>query len=369
MRVGIGSYPVVSLADARSKARDLARDKSRGVDPVAERKAARQAARIQYQREREQRSRPVEERGDSFRALANEWLRRVHDEPQRRQATETRRYVENYLLPLHGKLAHEITRQEVVALVAAVERDNGGTTAHHTLKTIKAIYNWAIERGWCGGDVTIERNPADKLRSPRSPRESARNRRLSDAEIAAFWAACEAENGGYGKAYQFLLLTSQRLMEVLGARWSEIDLERRVWLIPAERMKMGREHMVPLTPQMLMLLASIPHVEGCDQLFPNRRDSDRSMTGDSRAKSRVDARMREALGDMPRWVLHDIRRTSATELQRQGVRAEVIEAVQSRDTATGTAAHYHLYQFENEKRQALEAWTRHVAALVVRKDG
>ncbi|WP_081590551.1 site-specific integrase [Blastomonas sp. AAP53] len=366
MRVGIGSYPAVTLAEARSKVRELARNKSRGIDPVAQRKAARQAARVQYQLEREQLSKPAEERGDSFLALANEWLRRVHDEPLRRQAAETRRYVEKYLQSFHGKVAGTVSRQEVVALVSNIERINGATTAHHALKTIKAIYNWAIERGWSGGGTIIERNPADKLRTPRSPRQSARTRRLSDAEIAAFWAACDAETGSYGKAYQLLLLSSQRLMEVLGARWSEFDLDQKIWLIPADRMKMAREHAVPLTQPMLALLESLPRIDGCDHLFPNRRSLARNMGSDSRAKLRISARMRKSLGEVPPWVFHDFRRTSATELQRQGFRGEVIEAVQSRDAVTGTAAHYNLYAFSEEKRKALEAWNNHVASLIGR---
>lgn len=364
MRVGIGSYPAVTLAEARSKARELARDKSRGVDPVAERKAARQAARLEYQREREQLSKLPEERGDSFHALANEWVRRVHVEPKRRQANEARRYVQKYLQSLHGKAASTVVRQDIVELVANIERINGATTAHHALKTVKAIYNWAIERGWSGGGVVIERNPADRLRSPKSPRQSVRTRRLSDSEIAAFWAACDAEKGSYGRACQLLLLTGQRLMEVFGARWSEIDLEANVWVIPAKRMKMAREHVVPLTLPMVALLESLPRIKGCDYLFPNRRSQDRSMGSDSRAKVRIDNRMREALGDLQPWVLHDFRRTCATELQKRGFQGEVIEAVQSRSAVTGTAAHYNLYQFADEKRQALEIWSGHVLQLV-----
>jgi integrase len=143
-----------------------------------------------------------------------------------------------------------------------------------------AFFEWLIERDH------VEKNVFARIRKPRNAK-NVRLRVLADDEVAAIWRASEAE-GIWALWIQLLILTGGRNMEVRGARWSEFDLDARIWTIPAERYKNGYPHTVYLTDAMLDILDRVPRYREIDFLFPARGNPDVPMSGDQKVKGRID---------------------------------------------------------------------------------
>jgi integrase len=159
------------------------------------------------------------------------------------------------------------------------------------------------------------------------------------------------------------MLTGQRKAEVAGARWREIDLERRLWTIPPERFKSDAVHVVPLADPAMALLAGLPRFAGGDYLFSSTHGR-KPVNGFSNAKIVLEQRLAEALGAEPeRWVLHDIRRTVRTRLSGLRVPDPVAEMVIGH-ARKGLARVYDQHQYLDEMREALDAWAMRLRSIV-----
>jgi integrase len=159
------------------------------------------------------------------------------------------------------------------------------------------------------------------------------------------------------------MLLGARLNEAAGARWSEFDFERKLWRVPAERFKSEREHVVPLTQEMLALLADLPRWPEGQYLFSVRRGKP-VRYGYSHAKAKAEALVAKELGDTPpRWVLHDLRRTVRTRLSELGVPSDVAERVIGHEPQ-GLLRVYDRHSYSKEIRQPLERWNARLRAIV-----
>jgi integrase len=162
--------------------------------------------------------------------------------------------------------------------------------------------------------------------------------------------------------------------------WPEIDQARKQWVLPGARSKNGLPNLVPLSATAMSIIADLPALPGqAGLLFTTTGET--PVSGFSRVKARLDASMldlmrRDAIeagdaGDavtLEPWVLHDLRRTAATGLQRLKFPTEVVEAVLNHQSGSkaGIVGRYQLYKFEKEKRVALEKWGRHLTAMLGR---
>jgi integrase len=151
-------------------------------------------------------------------------------------------------------------------------------------------------------------------------KREARDRGLSDAELRAIWDAAEAMGYPYGPCIRLLVLTGQREREVADMRWSEADFDRRLWTIPAARMKGGRAHEVPLAPAAAALLEALPRFTGECVFTTTGRE--KPINGFGKAKVRIDK-----LSGVGGWVFHDLRRTMRTHLSALPVQDLVRELV------------------------------------------
>src|SRR5262249_18417995 len=173
----------------------------------------------------------------------------------------------------------------------------------------------------------------------------------------------------YGALYRLLVLTGLRLGEVCGARWSEFDLDRREWTIPAARMKKTRvgakPFILPLTDAMMEVLSSVPRFNSGDCLFSlSFGKSSVRVDAFSHVKSELDALMREELnGALPDFVNHDVRRTVRTHLLALRIAEEVREAVLAH-TRSGIKGTYDHHQYLDEKREALTLWNARLRSIV-----
>jgi integrase len=336
----IGQYPSVSLKTARERAGE-ARDKvAEGVDPGAEKKASRAAALI-----------PAI---DLAEAVVKQF---VSHYAKRQLKASTAREVERILVreivqPWRGRRLSQISRSDIHVLLDDIVARGSPVTGNRTLAWLRRMCSWAIERG------LIIANPFAGIKPPAA--ETARDRVLSDDELRAVWEAADALEPVYAGFIKLLILTGQRLREVSELEWKEIDLDAKLWTLPGVRAKNSIEHVIPLSDQAVDILKALPRIAGSDFVFTiNGRNPIR---GIHQVKRRID----KLAPPMPPWVLHDIRRTGASGMARLGINLPVIEKLLNHVSGSfaGIVGVYQRHSFSDEKRVAMQAWARHLEAIV-----
>jgi integrase len=228
---------------------------------------------------------------------------------------------------------------------------------------LSAFFSWAIPRLSFLAD-----NPCRLAARPPKPRP--RSRILSEQELSDLWCVLGQEAPLWNNAIKLILLTGQRRGEVFDADWNEFDLNRHLWTIPASRSKNGREHRVPLSAPAIEIIQGIPKGASA-KLFPARGHPNRGASGFSKAMKRINKSVHAITNREANFTLHDLRRTVATGLQRLGVKLEVTEAVLNHVSGSrdGIVGIYQRYQFEDEKRIALDRWAIELAAIVDSRSG
>jgi integrase len=196
------------------------------------------------------------------------------------------------------------------------------------------------------------------------PRQGAvvrRDRVLSDAELALVWRAAVETGWPFGPVFRLLILTGARRDEIGGLRWSEIEADKIN--LKGARTKNGEPRTIPLSPAAAELLNALPRLRASDLVFTTTGTT--SISGWSRAKTLLDKSIAET-APVASWRLHDLRRSVATGMQRLGVSLQTIEAVLGHisGSRSGVVGTYQRHSFEAEARAALEAWARHIDAIV-----
>ena len=321
-RLKLGTYPRVSLADARTLGLEAMRQVDQGIDPSLRRRQL-----------------------DWRVANVCEDFIRQHARPRNSSWREAERILQRELVAAHGQCdIRDIRRADVIELMdAAIERGSA-YQANRILSHIRKLLNWSLERG------IIDATPIAGLKAP--TRERSRDRVLDDHEITAVLRACAGDVYPYRQFTPMLLATAQRRGEVAAMRWSEIDIAAKTWVIPAERSKNGKPHVVPLNDFALALLADIPRfADGCDLVFTTTTTT--PISGFSKGIRRVHERSKTS-----QWRFHDARRTAASGMARAGVSPHVIEKVLNHisGSISGVAAIYNRWSHDPEKRAALDAW-------------
>ena len=184
-----------------------------------------------------------------------------------------------------------------------------------------------------------------------------RQRVLSDAELAAVWSNSRTLGYPFGPLYQLLLLTGARKSEVAGARWSEVDLKKKLWTVPPERFKSNASHLVPLSDAAVAIIEALPRFTKGDHLFTTTY-GEKPVGGFSKAKVRLDKLMSAAP-----WVIHDIRRTVRTRLASLRISDLVAEMVIGHGRK-GIQRVYDQHTYEPEMREALELWAARLRDIV-----
>lgn len=247
--LGLGSASLVSLAQAREAALENRRIARAGGDPVAERKNARETP--------------------TFREAAIEAHKELtFKNPKDRKAFLTN--LESYAFPRFGSLlVSDVTGSDVRAAVMAI-RDKKPEVARKLILRISAVFKWAI-----GNEFRTDNPSITKvLAIPRTDKRKSHRKALPYSEVAGCIAAVKASGAWMATklAFEFLVLTASRSGEVRGAKWDEIDLEARRWTVPADRMKMKKEHVVPLSPRALEVLEEAEKLRDASNLiFPSVR--------------------------------------------------------------------------------------------------
>lgn len=346
-RMTLGGYPVLSLADARQRARDMLAAASEGRDPAEEVRAAKAP-------------KPADDR-DKVRTLFGQYDKRHLS--KLKSGAVVRRELERFVVAEWGERdIHDITKRDVIDLLDDIADSGRIVTANRIRAYLNKFLNWAVER-----DI-ISASPATGVKPV--AKEASRDRVLTDDEIRWFWLACEAEGFPWGPLAKVLLLTGQRLNEA--AQMTDREAKGDLWHLSAERTKNGRAHDVPLSGAVQAVLGAIERIEGrAGYIFTTTGHS--PVSGFFKARAHLAGAM-EAIAakergepvEIPRWTFHDLRRTTATGMARLGIAVRVTEAVLNHISGTGggIVAVYQRHDYADEKRQALDAWGSYVMQLV-----
>jgi integrase len=352
-------------------ARDLARASmtkaQQGIDPVEERERdageARAAAEAELARQR-----------DTVDAVIDRYLGHYAEKRMRPDYfRETKRTLLREVKPALGsKPIREITRRDVRELLEEVSGRGAPIMANRVLAYLRAMLNWAV------ANDLMESNPSAGLKMPAPAVD--RDRALDDDESRLFWLACGDIGWPFGPLFKLLLLTVQRRDEVGDARWPEFELDKAIWTLPRERSKNGKAHLIHLSPLAIEIITTLPKIGTAGYLFTTNGET--PVSGFSRATDRLRAAMltrRQAelteegsdtaeieQAVIEPFTLHDLRRTAATGMAGLGIAHHVIDKALNHASGTirGVAAVYNRHAYLDERKAALDAWSRHVEGLV-----
>ena len=330
-RIGLS---VATLSEARAAWLKHREDVRRGDDPAALVRSARVEKQLRRQADRA---------APTVQSLASDYVR-IYARRQKKSWRSDELMLQSAVLPEWGAIqAKEIRRRDVIDLLDKIA-ERTPVRANRILAVVRKMFSWAVER-----DV-LTLSPCSGVKRPGA--EVSRNRVLNDDEINAVWN--DLTKGGIPKgthlALRLQLATGQRIGEIVGARWSEIDLPKREWLIPAARTKNGRENLVPLSKLAIAIISEITEGES-PLLFPARGE------GKSLRIDVVTHQLHDAIErlELAHFTSHDLRRTAATRLAELATPRVVLDAILNHVDRT-VAAVYDRHNYTAEKRRALEAW-------------
>jgi integrase len=355
LRATIGSYPATTLEAARKRAKEMAAQVADGTNPVEARNAEREAAPTR-----------------TFQALADRYLKEHAERHKRpRSAEEDRRNLAVHVLPKWAKRDFRtIRRADAIELVESIVGAGKHAAANRVHALISKIFSFAID-----ADL-LEANPVARLR--KRGVEKVGRRVLDDMEIRTFWRGIVLPpvSRQVGLALRLALLTAARASEIAGARKTEFESldnpERAAWLVPGERAKNKRDHLIPLPPLAVKTVKSATELSGDSEFFfPTRlgRGGPIDRHTLTVAMVRFAKSLKGPAGKTWQQEIptpHDLRRTVNTRLARMGIPKEIRDRTLNHITSLRDpeSRHYNLHEFEAEKREAFDKWTAEIEALI-----
>jgi integrase len=341
-RLALGVFPEVSLVAAREsadKARALLRD---GSDPSAKRKATKLAQRVAS--------------GNTFEAVGREWLaKQGHMAPATfEKAAWT---LETHAFPwLGARPITAIAPPELLAVLRRVESRGKLETAQRLQQRCGQVFRYAIATG------RAERDPAADLRGALATPKKQHRAALTDAlKIGGLLRAIEGYSGNFVtlSALRLTPLVFLRPGEVRSAEWSEFDLDRAEWRIPAGKMKMRREHVVPLSKQAIAILRELQPLTGERRyVFPSLRTPKACMS-----EGTVNAALRRLGYAGTEMTAHGFRAMASTRLNEMGWSPDVIERQLAHVERNKVRASYNRAQYLEERRLMMQAWADYLDGL------
>ena len=334
LRMSLGTYPSLGLADARVAARRALGRVAHGEDPAAEKRA--------------------EARAETFAQLTDLYMEK-HAKVRKKSWRSDQRLIDVELLPALGpRKVYDIKRSDVRALADAIAERGAPIVANRTLALLRKMFNVVIDLELDGVDA----NPCLRIRPPGVERR--RDRVLSQAEIREMWRALEPEDAVVRGLFKLRLLTAQRGGEVHRLRWQDLDLDSNWWTIPAEFSKNGLPHRVPLSPPVVAIITEHQRaVRSATWVFP-------SLVHDQPVANIYSALKRVKKRSTVSFEPHDLRRTAASMMASAGVSRVVIGKILNH-AEPGVTAVYDRHSYDPEKRGALDAWGQQVEQILQRE--
>lgn len=345
--LSFGSYPDVSLKRARERRDEARRWLADGVDPSAKKKAEKLS------------------QADTFAAIAAEWLSLQRKKFSAKTLEKAEWTFNDLLNPYIGSQPIKtITAPDLLTVLRRLEARGKHETAHRTKQRASQIFRYAISTG------RAERDPAADLRGALAPIVVKNHAAITDpVKVGELLRAIDSYSGRPATQVAFKLapLVFVRPGELRAARWEEFTLDGKEpeWRIPAERMKMGELHVVPLAHQAVTMLKELREVTGPGgYVFPALTDSNRPMS-----ENALTAALRRMgyTGDEMTW--HGFRTIASTLLNEQGWHPDLIELQLAHAERNSVRAAYNKAQRVPERRKMMQAWADYLSELKHQRSG
>lgn len=340
--LALGVYPEVSLEEAREQRTQAKKILASGQDPADAKKQEKRLAQANYD--------------NSFERIAHEWYATKKDSWTPNYASNLMKRLEADIFPpLGNRPIGDITARELLDAIRKIEARGAVDIAKRALQVCGQIFRYAVIAGFA------ERDPSSDLKGALKTVKSKSHAHLKEDELPEYLAKLESYDGHplTVLALRFLLLTFVRSAELREATWTEINWDKAEWRIPAERMKMREQHVVPLSSQSLAILWQIQERSGNRKhLFPNQHHPRGCMSENTLLYSLY------RMGYHSRATAHGFRSTASTILNENGFRPDVIERQLAHSERNSVRAAYNHAEYLPERRDMMQWWGNYVEKLM-----
>ena len=354
MRLSFGKYPDVSLAQARKKRDEARKLIAEGKDPREEKKARIEAekARTEY----------------TFEKIARDWFDCRLSEWRENTARKCIRGLERDVFPILGNQPiSDITHQQIIDILKTVEK-RAPETANRLKATLGRIYSHAIQRN------IIKHNLVSDLTDVLNRYEKGHHAAIKPEEMPEFLRILDRQEMTFATrvAVNLMMLVFLRTDELIGATWSEIDLDNGVWIVPWQHMKMGKrkinpvkeDHRIDLPRQARHLLQELREknerqewTHDSQYLFPGQRNKERHMSNNTILKAL------ERMGYKGKMTGHGFRTLAVSVLEEKGYRREVLDRQLAHKERNKIQAAYFRAEFIKERKELLQVWADHIDSI------
>jgi len=346
----IGRYPNLSLSDARKKHEVAQSLVKKGINPALNRKKIKQANREKEIAEKQQRA-------NSFEFVALEWIEQQRGAWSPNHANAVVATLQNNVFGSIGsKPIDLIAPPEVLKILRKIESRGSLEIARKVLQRMNAVFRYAVQTG------RATYNPAADMQGVLKSKPVEHMPAVFDKNLGQLLrdiTASEKMHITTKLALQFTALTACRSGEVRYANWEEVNLEEKIWEIPAERMKMRRAHMVPLSKQAVAILQRAGMLWGTEGLiFPSARNSNKAMSDNAMSKALRD------MGYKGKATPHGFRASfSSMAYEKSGFPSEVIEKALAHEEKNNIKRAYNRAEYLEQRRQLMSWWGNTLHAL------
>lgn len=334
-RLALGVYPVVTLARARADTLEARRLLHDGIDPAMRKKERAREARLAA--------------ANSFESVARDWHAVMSPKWSERHTHDVIESLEKDIFPILGdRPIAELKAPEVLEAIRKIEKRGAIDIAQRVRQRCSAVFAYAI------GSGVAENNPVAAMRGVFATRRKEPRRMLPADELPSFLRNLRTHRGDktIQLALRLIVLTMVRTAELRGARWDEFNLQKKVWLIPEERMKMRAPHLVPLSRQALEILEELKPITGaCDLVFPGRSDRRKPISENTLLYALY------RMGYHQRATTHGFRALASTILNESGLwRPDAIERQLAHKEQNAVRAAYHRSEYLEERARMMQWW-------------
>lgn len=370
-KITLGEYPAYSLTDARAWREDCKALAARGLSPAGLKRgdpipddaplAAKELAQAFIgewclkTREKIKAREEEQKAADAVEPFARRWFAEIV-KPANRNPQSILRVLEKDIFPAIGKkqLA-DVTKADVQAIADKIKNRGADQVALQARNVLKRLFAFAI------GEGKTQFNPAAAVEAKHIAQAKSRDVALTTAEVGKLLRVIYQSNmrRAHKLALHLLILCMVRKSELIEARWKEFDLEKGEWIIPGERMKKDKPHLVPLSRQAVAMLEELRGLaSGSEWVFPSRGDLNRPIS-----KSTLNVAVRTLEIDVQDFVIHDFRRTASTHLHEAGFNFDWIEKCLAHKTG-GIRGVYNVAEYAGQRREMLQWWADFVDSQI-----
>lgn len=340
--LALGVYPEISLKDARNKRDEARKLLSENVDPSQQKKLEKLTKHINSE--------------NSFESIAREWHEQKKNSWTARYAKYVLARLEADIFPKIGyRPISEIKAPELLLAIKDIEKRGAFDIAHRAMQTSGQIFRYAIATGRAEHDISAD------LKGALTPRKKKHYNKLPEKELPEFLRKLEIYDTEYQGdkitklAFKLLINTFLRTTEIRGAKWEEFNFDKKEWRIPAERMKMKEEHIIPLSKQSLAIIEQIKPITGNRALlFPNVNNANKPISENTLLFALY------RMGYRGRTTTHGFRATASTILHENRFPSDIVEIQLSHAERNSTKASYNFAKYLPERHKMMQWWSDYI---------